>query len=158
MPSSTTRLTLFASAAVLAFAASASAQDYGYPNDNDRYGDQYVRHHHHDGYAEASYGGPDEVVTVSVPRHREHSTITGAPIEDIALSQSVRYDDLDLTSDEGVHVLHERIRRTAEQLCRRLDATAPPAVSDSPPCYREAVDEAMEQADDAIDAARDGEE
>src|ERR1700749_642205 len=105
-----------AGAAILLAASSAQAQDYGYPNDNARYeGRAY-----HDGYRQASYGDSNVVVTVEVPRHAERDSATGAPIETIALSEAVRFDDLDLATQAGAHVLRERIRRTASQLCRRL--------------------------------------
>src|ERR1700691_4647349 len=90
-----------ATAIVLSLAASsAQAQDYG------PYGD---------GYRNAS---PEEII-VTAPRHRqERSDVTGAPIRDVALSQPVRFDDLDLRTDWGAHALEERIRTAAHEMCR----------------------------------------
>jgi UrcA family protein len=129
------RIALLAGAIGLGFTAAASAQDYGRP----------VYHDY----------GPTQEITITAPhRHTERSTI-GAPIEDVALSRPVRYDDLDLTTDWGIHRLHERIAYTARVLCNRLDVTHPIAVSDSPPCYRTAMEEAAPQALAAIDRAND---
>ena len=139
-----------ASAAILLAATSAQAQDYGYPNDNGRYDGRY----HRDGYRDVSYGDSNEVVTVEVPRHPERDSVTGAPVETVALSQAVRFDDLDLATREGAQVLRERIRQTASQLCRRLGENYVSSSSDGSHCYRDAVDEAMEQADGAIADAR----
>jgi UrcA family protein len=129
------RITLLAGAIGLAFTAVASAQEY------DRYSDQ------------AAYNAPPDEITVYAPRHRQERSDIGAPIEDVAVSQAVRYDDLDLTTDRGIHRLHERIAATARELCHRLDVTHPIAVSDSPPCYRTAMEEAAPQAIAAIDRA-----
>lgn len=103
------------------------------------------------------YGPADESIVVQAPRSHHYmprrSTI-GAPIDDVAISAPVRYDDLDLTTDRGVHRLHTRIFIAARHLCQRLDNRYPITVSDgSPSCYRQAVDDAMAQADNAVDRA-----
>jgi UrcA family protein len=131
------RVVLLAGAVALASGATASAQEY------DRYG-QPVYHDN----------GPPDEITVFAPRHhhQERSAI-GAPIEDVSLSTAVRYDDLDLTTDWGIRRLHDRISSAAHDLCQRLDVTHPIAVSDSPPCYRTAMEEAEPLAVAAIDRA-----
>jgi len=80
----------FAAASLAAFPA--AAQDYGRYND-----------------APGAYSSTEEVI-IQAPRYRgpQRSTI-GAPIEDVALSAPVRFDDLDLTTDWGVRKLHTRI-------------------------------------------------
>jgi|HubBroStandDraft_3_1064219.scaffolds.fasta_scaffold264969_2 UrcA family protein len=118
-------------------ASSAQAQDYG------PYGD---------GYRSAP---PPEEIIVTAPRHREErSDVTGAPIRDVALSQPVRFDDLDLRTDWGAHALEERIRTAAHAMCRQLDIRYPISADNSPPCYSTAVADAMDQADAAIAQAR----
>jgi len=102
--------------------------------------------------------GAPEVITVYGP-HRSHERSTiGAPIEDVAISHPVRYDDLDLRTEWGASTLKHRILYAADRLCRQLDQVYPssayPPTSDSPPCRRTAVDDAMSQADAAIAAAR----
>jgi UrcA family protein len=110
-----------------------------------------------------TYGGGDgyyaqapEEVIIRAPRYHapQRSTI-GAPIRDVAISEPVRFDDLDLNSDHDVRRLESRVRERAGNLCRRLDVTHPITVSDGgPSCYREAVADAMDQVDAAIDQAR----
>lgn len=110
----------------LAAATSASAQDYG-----------------------------DEEIQVTAPRHHTTTTdIPGTPIRDVAMSRQVRFDDLDLRTRHGARILRSRIRSTAQTLCRQLEFMHPVATSDSPPCYRMAVHDAMIQVNDAIASAR----
>jgi UrcA family protein len=135
------RTVLLASVIGLSFAGAASAQDY------DRYGAPPPAY---------GNGAPDEIVIYAPRHHYTDRSAIGAPIEDVSLSQAVRYDDLDLRSDWGIHKLHERISETARALCHRLDVTHPIAVSDSPPCYRTAMEEASRLAIAAIDRANAG--
>jgi UrcA family protein len=131
---------LFATAAaVCALAASAApAQEYGGYDHGPVY-----------------YGSPSEEVIIEAPRYHqpERSTI-GAPIEDVAMSRTIRFDDLDLQTAWGAHALRERIRYTARRLCNRMDFAYPISTSDSPPCYRTAFEDGMAQADAAIAEAR----
>jgi UrcA family protein len=106
--------------------------------------------------APGAYSSTEDVI-VQAPRYRhpQRSTI-GAPIEDVWLSAPVRFDDLDLTTDWGVRKLHTRIFVAARKLCQRLDNRYPVTVSDgAPSCYRQAVNDAMAQADAAVDRAYD---
>lgn len=101
-----------------------------------------------------SYGTPaDEEVEVIAPRHHERSAI-GAEIRDVALSQEVRFDDLDLRTAWGARALKARIRYTASNLCMKLDVRYPVSADNSPPCYATAVRNAMYEADEAISDAR----
>jgi UrcA family protein len=131
------KIILLASAfGVCTLSLPASAQDYGR-------GDGY--------YAQ----GPEEVI-IRAPRYhgQERSTI-GAPIRDVAISEPVRFDDLDLNSDRDVRRLESRVRERAGTLCRRLDVTHPITVSTSgPSCYRDAVADAMDQVDVAVEQTR----
>ena len=131
----TLRRLMFGAASVLALAIAppASAQQYD------------------DGPA---YSGPTEEVIVQAPRHHPQRSVIGAPIEDVAISREVRFDDLDLRTSSGAHRLRERVRETARALCQRLDVAYPIATEDSPPCYQSALRDAMYQADGAIHAAR----
>ena len=134
------RMALLACVAGIGLTATASAQDY------DRYGPPPPPPAYDNNAA-------DEIV-IYAPRHRhvERGEL-GGPIEDVSLSKGVRYDDLNLTSDWGIRKLHDRISFTAHELCRRLDVTHPIAVSDSPPCYRTAMEQAEQLAVAAIDRA-----
>jgi UrcA family protein len=139
------RKMLPASVAALGFAlvaSSSNAQGYYGPYDN----------------GDPNYRGPTEQVYVYGPRRPRERSEIGAPIEDVAISRPVRFDDLDLRTAWGADELRERILYTARNLCRQLDSVYPssfyPATSDSPPCYKTAVEDAMAQADEAIGNAR----
>ncbi len=137
------RFLVSAAALGLALAASsAQAQDYGGSYDNGP------------AYAPA----PPEEVTVYGPHRGEERSGIGAPIENLSISRPVRTDDLDLRTEWGANTLRQRIVYTADRLCRELDAVYPdgfyPPTSDSPPCRRTAIEDAMDQADAAIARAR----
>ena len=114
------------------FAMPALAQSY------DRDGSAYV---------------PENVI-VHAPPYRAERSVIGAPIEDVAISREVRFDDLDLSTHYGARELRNRVRETAQGLCNRLNVAYPAPTSDSPPCYQTALKDAMYQADRAIYDAR----
>jgi UrcA family protein len=97
--------------------------------------------------------GSDEVVVRAPRYHREYSTI-GAPIEDVAISRVVPYDDLDLSTDWGANELRARVYRAAYLACDKMDVEYPVGTADSPPCVRTTFRNGMRQARDAIGAAR----
>lgn len=136
-------LALSALAAVFA-ASSASAQEYGpYP-------------------PEPTARPADEVIVIA-PHHRrsnERSDI-GAPIETVGMNRPVRFDDLDLSTPWGAQRLRARVRYTAQAMCKQLDAQYPVNAPDEPRdafgttnCYRDAVADGMDQADQAIEQAQ----
>ncbi|HEX7726452.1 MAG TPA: UrcA family protein [Rhizomicrobium sp.] len=116
-----------------AIALPAAAQDYGY----------------------TSYNGEEEVI-VRAPRHyHPDRSAIGAPIENVSLSEPVRFDDLNLQSDRDVRRLESRVHARARALCRRLEVAHPIDVSDTPQsCYRDAAADAMDQVDAAVGQAR----
>jgi UrcA family protein len=125
-----------ATAAALTLASSvAFAQDY----DNDR----------------DAYRASEEVIVVAPPyRGGERSPTTGAPIRNVALSREIYVGDLDLRTRWGERALMNRIHATARTLCNKMDRMYPVSADNSPDCYRTAVNNAMDQAYDAIDRAR----
>jgi UrcA family protein len=127
-------------------ASSANAQQY------DQYGNPAPNYAPPPNYAPAS--GPPEEITIYGPRRHQERGDLGAPIQDVAYSRAVRFDDLDLRTDWGARELRNRIEYTARAMCQRLDAMYPIKADNSPPCYRTAVDQAMYQADAAISQAR----
>jgi UrcA family protein len=133
------QLALLATAAVaLGFAASsAPAQDYG------AYGE-----------GPGTYSQPSEEVIIEAPRYHPQRSTIGAPIREVAMSRAIRFDDLDLRTSWGARALRDRIRYTAQSLCNRMDFAYPISTSDSPPCYRTALEDGMAQADLAIAQAR----
>jgi UrcA family protein len=98
-------------------------------------------------------GDQDEVI-VQAPRHYQERSTIGAPIENVAVSRAVRYDDLDLRTDWGARELEHRINQAASSACDELDTRYPIATSDSPPCYSSAVQDAKYDAQAAIGRAR----
>jgi len=100
------------------------------------------------------YTGPTEEVIVRPPRYYSEDTPVGVEPKQISLTQEVRSDDLDLRTEEGAHALRVRVRETARHVCARLAREFPVTYTNATSCYREAVDDAMYQADNAIGAAR----
>jgi len=122
-----TLTTMLATGAVaLTLAASASAQDYA---------------------------SPTEQVIVRAPHYGPQRSDIGAPIESVSMSREVRFDDLDLRTVWGARVLRSRLRETALNLCRQLDNQYI-TLDSNRSCYRDAYEDAMMQADDAIRATR----
>jgi UrcA family protein len=96
----------------------------------------------------------EEVIVRAPPYHGPQRSEIGAPIEDVSLSREVRFDDLDLRSTSGQDTLRDRIRQTALSLCQEIENRYPVTADGSPPCYRTAFDDAMDQAESAIQNAR----
>ncbi len=105
------------------------------------------------GYQDTAYQ-PNENVEITVPHYGPQRSELGAPNVRVSLSRAVRYDDLDLRTRHGARVLRERIQLTARLLCRDLDERYPVTADDSPPCYKNAADDALYRADRAIADAR----
>jgi len=99
-----------------------------------------------------------EVIIVAPRRYSERDPATGAPIERVATSRRVRYDDLDLTTDYGVHELHHRVERAAQDACDSLDRHYQTLDSGDQECVVRAIRDAMAQAPIgyASDAAYEG--
>ncbi|HEX4182423.1 MAG TPA: UrcA family protein [Caulobacteraceae bacterium] len=115
--------TCAAAAFGLALAGPAAAQPYHSPYDDDPY--------------------TTSGITVTAPPSTERDAATGAPIEWVSASRVVRYDDLDLNRGWGVRELRARIARAARSACDELDNAYPITASDSPPCVRNAIRQAM---------------
>ncbi|CAN7256487.1 UrcA family protein [Phenylobacterium sp. LjRoot225] len=62
-----------------------------------------------------------------------------------SLSAPVSYRDLDLTTQGGRDVLRERVRMTAQDLCRRLGEAGAGGTALLPSCERDAVNSSAEQ-------------
>jgi UrcA family protein len=88
-------------------------------------------------------------LTVTAPPQGRSST-TGAPIRLVSTSRVVRADDLDLSNYDDAMVLRHRIQRAAREACDDLDARYPITDESSPPCYENAVNRAMLDAEDAV--------
>ena len=101
-----------------------------------------------------------EVIVEAPYHHRrsERDPATGAPIERVYASRTVRYDDLDLTSGWGVSELHHRVLRAAHDACDSLDRHYDVLDADDGACVADAVRDAMHQAPigEGVDAAYEG--
>jgi UrcA family protein len=100
--------------------------------------------------------GPMEEVTVVAPRlvrHEAGRTSSGSRVELVSLTRHVSAGDLDLTRHADVLELRKRINDTAREACDYLAEMFPFASAQSPDCVNKAVDDAMAQAQKAIDAA-----
>ena len=83
-------------------------------------------------------------ITVTAPRTR--SSTTGAPIETVSTSRVVSTAGLDLRSAAGMQALEKRVEEAAKGACAWLDQLYPITTTDSPPCVKTAVDNAMADA------------
>ncbi len=81
---------------------------------------------------------------------------SGAPIEEVSLSRVVSYADLNLRDPYDTREFQQRIAATARQACRDLDARGHGnlSVTTNAECVRDAINDAMIQADAAIYDAR----
>ena len=125
---------LLAGSAFVLIGASANAQGYSDHDD--------------------AYRNNPENFEVTVPRPGPQRDKMGAPYVNRSLSQEVYFNDLDLRTGRGAHILRERVKLTARLLCRELDERYPVTADNSPPCYNDAAEDALYQADRAIDDAR----
>ena len=99
-------------------------------------------------YDNAAYqNAPDDTIEIIQRHYGPGRSEFGTPYKLVSLSKPVRIDDLDLRTRRGVRILQERIALTARLLCRDLDERYPVTADDSPPCYRNAVDDAMYRAE-----------
>jgi len=108
-----------------------------------------------------AYAAPPTVgeVIIRAPyRRSERDPATGAPIERVSASRVVNYSDLDLTTDWGVHELHYRIVRAAQDACDSIDRHYDVMEPGDRECVANAVRDAMHQAPVgyASDAAYEG--
>ena len=127
----------------LAFAGVAVAQDY---DSTASYSEQPTYDRPANGYADPSYGETrmGEVI-VRAPRRAERDPATGATIDTVTATREVRYDDLDLNSRWGAHVLRVRIDRAAQDACEELEQRYTIVRPDDSTCVRRAVQEAVYQ-------------
>ena len=98
--------------------------------------------------------GSEEFVTVTAPRFHADDTRLDGPLERVLLSGSVRYDDLNLQTYEGARELKWRVREQARVICRNLAEAYQVYKLNGTSCYKDALDNALVRADEAIETAR----
>ncbi|MGQ0532160.1 MAG: UrcA family protein [Caulobacteraceae bacterium] len=100
----------------------------------------------------------DEIVVVAPGVVREPTgrrTSSGIPITDLVTQRLVTAKDLDLRYDADVNELHRRIRVTAEDACNDIErASAGMLITSDRECVRDAMRDAMAQADALVYSAR----
>jgi UrcA family protein len=125
--------TMLLTAGALAFAAAPASAQGGYTD---------------------TVNGPNENVEINGPHVGQSHGKLGEPLMLTSISQQVYFDDLNLRTGRGAHILKQRVRLTARMLCRELDERYPVTADDSPPCYSAALEDSMYQANRAIAEAR----
>ena len=81
---------------------------------------------------------------------RTRDPYTGAPIDTVTESRVVYADDLDLDARWGQRTLLRRVQRAATDACDSLDRRYVTVDSDGQACYRDAVHDAMAQAEQIV--------
>jgi UrcA family protein len=96
---------------------------------------------------------PDEI-TISAPNAKTvgRDEATGAPIEEITQSASVKFDPVTLTLNSGVALLNDAVYDAAVKVCNSTTLTMTDEDDDT--CVRDAVKSAQAQVDAAIARAR----
>jgi UrcA family protein len=89
------------------------------------------------------------IVKTSVGR----DVVSGALINDIALSYGVSYADLDLASSAGASELEKRVSNAALAACKEISRESPNAEPSDAVCAKRAVDKAMVKVHELVAAA-----
>jgi UrcA family protein len=99
------------------------------------------------------YQTQEEIIVLPPPvYHRDLGrSSTGIPIEELSLSRTVDYSDLDLSRWSDVRLLDYRVREAAYAACRELDrqypeSLYPPYQSDRSDCVARATRDGIAQA------------
>ena len=103
--------------------------------------------------AGAQAADPDEV-TISAPSVKTvgRDEATGAPIQDVSRTISIKFDPVTLTTNSGVTLLKDSVFQSALQVCNSIGL--PMSDDDDGTCVRNAVKSAQGQVDAAIARAR----
>lgn len=103
---------------------------------------------------------PGEHVTVFAPYvlQKSLSGSARAPVMTVTISRNVSYQDLDLTTDQGVAALEGRVRQAAQDICHELDRRYPATVYTPMPnsknCVTDAASSGLMQVKAVAAAAR----
>jgi UrcA family protein len=98
----------------------------------------------------ASAYAADEVPGVTVKGSRLVSepvgkNSTGIPIQDVSLTMTVKYGDLDVATPAGKASLETRVTSAARKACAEINRLYPLGSPSEVDCVRKAVKEAMAQ-------------
>jgi UrcA family protein len=102
--------------------------------------------------AGAQAADPDEI-TISAPSVKTvgRDAATGAPIEQVTVKASIKFDPVTLTTNSGVALLKDSVLESARKAC---DSNSLLMSDDDGTCVRDAVKSAQEQVDAAVARAR----
>lgn len=95
-----------------------------------------------------------EQVVVVAPRTVMREALPSYRGEEVALTASVWYGDLDLRSEGDAQKLESRIATAANEVCTKLVSIYPQGSPPEPVCIHRATDKAMVDAHALIDDAR----
>lgn len=103
--------------------------------------------------AGAQAADPNEV-TISAPSVKTvgRDAATGAPIQDVTQTVSIKLDPATLTTNSGVSLLKDSVLKSALEVCNSIGF--PMSDDDDGSCVRNAVKSAQGQVDAAIARAR----
>lgn len=95
-------------------------------------------------------GSHPETVQITTPRMTVERTRLNAPLGRVWLSGEVRYDDLNLRTDQGVDQLRQRVRDEAKDVCTHITEAYPVRKASGTSCYKSAVDDGLVRANAAV--------
>ncbi len=95
-----------------------------------------------------TYSSSGDITVYGRPYERDPAT--GAQIDTVREQRAVRIADLDLNTHWGARMLRHRVQRAAAEMCDDLDMRYVTVDSGSRDCYRDAVRDAMAQAEDIV--------
>ncbi|HEY3637757.1 MAG TPA: UrcA family protein [Rhizomicrobium sp.] len=99
--------------------------------------------------------GPNESLTVTVPRFHEERTPLNGTVQKVSLSQHVHYTVRDLTNPARSERLRWRVWQTAQDVCGKLAEAYPfYTMTTAHSCERDAYSDAMAKIDARIAGAR----
>lgn len=106
--------------------------------------------------AQQSATGPakQEIIRVEAPRSINDALVPQGRADEVFLTASVKYGDLDLTQVAGTRELQDRIETAANDVCTKLATMYPGGTPSENVCARKATDKAMVLAHAVIDKAQ----
>jgi UrcA family protein len=98
--------------------------------------------------------GKQEIIRVEAPRSINDALVPQGRADEVFLTASVKYGDLDLTKVAGTRELQDRIETAATDVCQKLATMYPGGTPPENVCARKATDKAMVLAQAVIDKAQ----
>jgi UrcA family protein len=99
-------------------------------------------------------GSSTESIEVFAPRLKVERQPINGTLQKVSLEGPVRYDDLNLRTDEGVAEFRSRITQEAADICARLAQVYPVYAAVGTSCVKDAIEDATIRANRVITQAR----